>query len=313
MQLVPLYTLKDLFPKDSWLWEGLHTMYDILQDQTVLLITEDLVLRNLDLDAPEKSFTAIPKGKSIYQILCTGNLKAKNIYNSDTEGSSGLMVFGDLRCQNMVIGGQQIYVGGNLVASQYFWGDHRHGTLVVKGNVYTNLFLTTDGYHTAEENIQLCKGGTFLKDSYTGTYDEELIEDLFLPACLIDVNERKEYPYTWNHFLDRKEIIIRLSQDLPLLKKDSATPQPERPAVEKIFIPVPETIGTQQEWEEQLPNFLKLYDCCLLEEDNILGFDAHGWEFVVHTAYEDDPNIFIITARNAEKKICDIFFSGKKG
>ncbi len=80
-------------------------------------------------------------------ILVTGNMRANNIYNAEIDSSCGLVVLGNLTAKNIVVGGQQIYVAGDLNVSGLYWGDYNHGELRAKGEINIRVFLETDyGY-----------------------------------------------------------------------------------------------------------------------------------------------------------------------
>jgi hypothetical protein len=47
----------------------------------------------------------------------------------------------------MIVGGQEIYITGDLSVQECFWGDYNHGDLIVKGDMKTRVFVATEGYH----------------------------------------------------------------------------------------------------------------------------------------------------------------------
>lgn len=70
-----------------------------------------------------------------------------HIYNQDTDGACGLIVLGNLSARNMVVGGQEIYVTGDLAVAELCWGDYNHGTLMVQGNASAAVLGDTEEYH----------------------------------------------------------------------------------------------------------------------------------------------------------------------
>lgn len=103
--------------------------------------------RPLDLFDVEAYFGLDTGYYTLLNILITGNCTAGNICCGEMDYGSGLIVLGDLTADNMVVSGQEIYVGGDLQVNGLFWGDYNHGELVVMGEIHSKVFLATDyGY-----------------------------------------------------------------------------------------------------------------------------------------------------------------------
>lgn len=154
-------------------------------------------------------------------ILVNGNLKAGNIFNAETDGSTGLIVLGDLEADNIVVGGQEIYVTGNLTVKDLFWGDYNHGGLLVKGSIQAKVFLNTDyGVDHArfrdEDNIQI---GHLLWDDADDDYsDIDYLQQLFRPEFLLTPDEMDDDEiWSWKCWLDTTDIFIALAQASPIL------------------------------------------------------------------------------------------------
>lgn len=53
------------------------------------------------------------------------------------------MVQGNLFAENMLVGGQEILVQGDLTVPGLFWGDYNHGEVKAWGNVAVTVFMST--------------------------------------------------------------------------------------------------------------------------------------------------------------------------
>lgn len=301
MKIVNLKDIKDLLPSQSWLNRHFDSVKQRDDNWKALLIVGNFEIEHLNLDDLSSCFPQLTfANEELYVLLCTGNLKAINLFNENTDGSSGLIVLGDLSCTNMVVGGQEIFVGGRLLVRQCFWGDYNHGSLLVTGNLTARLFVVTEGYHFENEKTNLT-ADYFLVDEEVedDDFDMEAVTAVFNTECIAELDDWEEEVNSWSGLLNRFACIERLAKGLPLLKDHwEITDEPE-PPIEKIF-DLPETLLSKEDWNKQIPNFIKLRECCSLEQDNILGFEQYGWTFTIHQAYKDDPNTFIITALNTE-------------
>ena len=133
--------IKHLLPADAWaVWRNeLHKRE--FESESVLVFESATELEELNLDKP------FGEAEDVFLILVKGNLTVqKFVYNEDTDGATGLMVLGNLRAGTMLVGGQEIYVTGNLVVEELFWGDYNHGDLRVLGNATAGVFVETDQY-----------------------------------------------------------------------------------------------------------------------------------------------------------------------
>ena len=131
--------IKHLLPPDAWAaWrnEEHHGEFD---DEPVLVYASDTVLESLNLDFPSQEV------EHVFLILVEGSLQVNTfIYNDNTDGATGLIVLGDLRAHTMLVGGQEIYVTGNLAVEELFWGDYNHGSLRVLGSASMAVFAAVD-------------------------------------------------------------------------------------------------------------------------------------------------------------------------
>lgn len=201
-------SVKKFIPENSFYAQELNMPF--------LLCEGDWILEKpLDLDSEDfQDFAA---------IIVTGDMRATQIYNSETDGSCGLIVLGDLTAQNIVVGGQEIYVAGNLKVEELYWGDYNHGELNVQGEINIKVFLATDYSYDYERfqtqdrvNVRyhLCDE----KDDSEVKEEGELIQKLFEKKCIY--TEADEI-YGWGSWLDKDEIFKRLAKNKSVLLPDA--------------------------------------------------------------------------------------------
>ncbi|MGB4812381.1 MAG: hypothetical protein WBP13_07885 [Methylophilaceae bacterium] len=147
--------IKHLLPSDSWAANRNHLHGGEFESEWVLFHEGDLTLDSLNLDSIEILAPALPNNEIIFLLLVVGNLTVKHyIYNENTDGATGLIILGNLQTQNALVGGQEIFVTGNSIFSEVFWGDYNHGDLTVKGDVSALVFMETEQYHVNIEGKQ---------------------------------------------------------------------------------------------------------------------------------------------------------------
>lgn len=200
-------SVKKFIPENSFYAQELNMPY--------LLCEGDWILEKpLDLDSEDfQNFAA---------IIVTGNMTAPQIYNTETDASCGLIVLGNLTAQNIAVGGQEIYVAGNLKVEELYWGDYNHGELVVQGEININVFIATDYSYDYERfqtqdrvkiNYYLCDE----KDDSDAKEEGELIKKLFDKKCIYTESDEI---YSWGNWLDNDVIFSRLSKNKSVLLPD---------------------------------------------------------------------------------------------
>ena len=197
-RLCPLADVAALIPADCWMAERLAEDPTALADETVLWITGDVQWPELHLDAPLASgspqrrwwhslqtgadHTPIPR--SLFLILVDGHLRIDGALTcDDTDGATHLIVLGDARMHNAVVGGQLLYVQGALQVADLLWGDYNHGGLTVRGGLTARVALFTDEYPvdiTGPEQVE------FLMDEVRGVphlaeFSSEIVGIVFPP------------------------------------------------------------------------------------------------------------------------------------
>jgi hypothetical protein len=163
-----LAAVKGQIPEDSvhyhWLEKSGH--------EAVWLHEGDLTLDFLDLDWADAA--AEPT-----LLLINGNLSVKgNILNENTEGAVGLMVFGNLQVEHVAVGGQEIYVSGDVEVAGVFCGSYNHGVTLVKGDLKAPVLINQD-YTFVLEGERRCRyifedGGVFTPEGL------EILKELFV-------------------------------------------------------------------------------------------------------------------------------------
>lgn len=197
--------IKHLLPADCWAAK----LNRDFEEEIVMYHQGDLEVTNLNLDTPREA------GEYIFLILVDGNMQARNIYNEETDGATSLIVLGNLSADNIVVGGQEIYVSGQLHVKDLYWGDYNHGNLAAQGTVQMRVFLSTDysfdyKRFIAGDNVEIQH--LFWDDS--GYEDGEPLTSLFSAHFL---DEPKDEIYSWSYWLNRTAILEGLERNEPLL------------------------------------------------------------------------------------------------
>lgn len=298
MKLIPLKEIKDLFPLETLVSYRL-AMYAIdFENELALLIEEDCEVEYLDLDELSTTFPIVEKGQYIQTILCLKNLKAKNIFNYDDDRSCDLIVIGNLDCENMVVGGQDIFIQGDLTISECFWGRYNHGNLSVKGATKAQVFIATEEYHYDEEknNFEVLQMLTdYEVEDNCEDFSFEILSAI-LEENLLSENTDEEV-YSWENWIDKQACIDSLSKGNSIIKKDFKQYKSPEVVYDKQFS-TPPTIQTQTDWDSQIPNFLKLIELAQLEPDNTLFFSKYIWNYTLTKVNEKYPNVTTVVAKS---------------
>ncbi len=137
--IVPLSQIFDKLPTDSLM--RTHWKAEDLGSSFAAYASGNIEVDALVLDEPFNN-------ENIVVVFVEGNLDIKKYaYNEETDGSCGIIVTGDLSAGSLIVGGQEIYVGGNFEVRELFWGHYNHGDLTVHGHAQANVFIETDEYH----------------------------------------------------------------------------------------------------------------------------------------------------------------------
>lgn len=234
--ITPLRTIRHLIPSDC------HYFAVDSDYENVIYYETDLELRqSLDLDDAYKHFFGeSDEYRSIFFILINGNCTAQSIYNRETDGATGLIVLGSLYADNIAVGGQEIYVRGDMECRELYWGDYNHGLLQVTGKISAKVFLCTDygvayDRFTEQENIAI---DYLLWDEITDNDDFEdnsLIKKLFLPEFVARETELIDDLYSWSDWLQEDLLFNALETGKPILRPDIAVSDTEESTVLFLF------------------------------------------------------------------------------
>lgn len=127
-------------PQDCWAAMRNAKNSGELNDERVAVHEGHLTLDTLDLDAPVD-------GSPVFLLVVSGDLSVEGaIFNANSDSAAGLVVEGNLTCRNAAVGGQEIYVTGDLDVGELFWGDYSHGRLIVRGHAAAQMLIASDGY-----------------------------------------------------------------------------------------------------------------------------------------------------------------------
>ncbi len=136
-------------PADAWsVWRDRVNKGEFA-DERVLWVPGPCAMETVDLarwPAPEDN------EEHLFMVVVDGDLRVETLYNWDTDGCTGLMVLGNLSLGHAVVGGQEIYVCGDLSVRELFWGDYNHGGLQVRGRIRARLLMATEEYHLPSDD-----------------------------------------------------------------------------------------------------------------------------------------------------------------
>ncbi|MCR8844441.1 hypothetical protein NQ117_12170 [Paenibacillus sp. SC116] len=279
-QFVPLSQLKEKFPEGSW-WA--QNYQDFTDDHIAAYYNGDLILPSLDLDW-EQPF---PQQQETILIFIDGNLTVDNLYNENTDGAIGLMVMGNLTAKNIAVGGQEIYIEGNLLVEEILCGSYNHGETIVKGNLNAAVLIEDDEYRFKTDGQQYvaCTVNVWERDGVC----QELPVDIgeVLVEDVLDIDD-EEIDFLFGM------LVSTLKKGHSALKDLSEALQRKR-TVELYF-----TDSTLNE-----ENIMKLTRCVLMPDDkHYFDFEEQGTYFKVNREYVDaegdtlNPGIYMLDAHN---------------
>jgi len=219
--------IREKLPHDCWArWRDKRHQGEF-EDEDVLYHPSSLRLPALDLGQP-----AGPDETPLL-ILVEGDLAVDgHIYSQDTDGACGLVVLGNLSARNMVVGGQEIYVTGDLAVAELCWGDYNHGTLKVQGNASAAVLADTEEYHLEVAGAIQARRRISQWDE-VGDWcdlDGRVLQDIFVPDCILD---GEDGPILWRekmreHF-EAGRAVVRLDRlDAPAAPPAMASLFPDR-------------------------------------------------------------------------------------
>ncbi|MBH5318760.1 hypothetical protein I6N90_13215 [Paenibacillus sp. GSMTC-2017] len=263
-RFIPISQLADKFPEGSW-WARFYQ--DFSDEQLAAYYEGDLTLPSLDLDW-EQPF---PQQKEVIIIFIDGNLTVDNLYNNETDGAIGLMVIGNMSVKNIAVGGQEIYVSGNLLIEEIVCGSYNHGEMIVKGDLSAAVLVQDDEYSIKVDGhksivclVNVWEGDGVFQELPVGIH-EVLIDDLFLDM----EEEDAEFSFC--------TLVTVIKEGRSALKKITESP------TKKEAIPLYFTHNTINE-----ENILKLTQCILMPNNKpSFDFQEQGVFFKVQLEHID--------------------------
>lgn len=170
----------NLLPADSQLNHLVKKKEAAFSTEKIAVHHGDLVLDHLLLD----EISGLVGEEGVYSLLVLGNLTVRYIYNESTDGAVHLVVLGNLQAQNIAVGGQVIYIQGNLLVNELCWGDYNHGDLHVKGNAAAKVLMLTDEYHFRVDGEMLFKQR--IDEEHGAMQLDFQLQDTFIPEVLYE-------------------------------------------------------------------------------------------------------------------------------
>jgi hypothetical protein len=213
ISILNLEEAKKILPKESDYYK--YTKNEDGYENFFIYVDGDYEIENLDLDNIGDYFET--KNKHIIAIIVNGNLKVQNIYNDETDGSCGIVTLGNLTAQNIVVGGQEIYVGGHLTVTDLYWGDYNHGSLQVVGKMDVNVLVDTDYslpkdlYTQKTFDDERGKINYRFSDEIDEVYELDILKVFFNKAVLEEEDDLDEDEiYGWGSLLSRDSVLEKL-------------------------------------------------------------------------------------------------------
>jgi hypothetical protein len=214
-QRYKVHQIKHLLLADSW-WLRVND----LDDDNVLVYEGDLTLDTLSLNFEED----VPSADLITLILVRGNLTVTGNIHSGDDGSVSLTVLGNLHARNMSIGGQELYVQGDIHVEEIFYGSYNHGETLALGSIHALVYIHDDEYR-----VQAAGGTDFTyrilsRDGYGFWKDIPLLASEVIRPELLDegCDDGDPYVYIQAHDLTINGSIL---QDVDRLRKGLPAPQ----------------------------------------------------------------------------------------
>lgn len=269
-KLFTIYSLSEMqnkFPQDSW-W--IQYYKQDAEDTKVAFYDGDLQLASLELDwRNEDSDEA-----DVAIIFINGSLTVTgNIVNENTDGAVSLMIMGDLYANNIAVGGQEIYVVGNVTVKEVFCGSYNHGETKIKGNL-TTAVLIEDDYRClveGEKRVECYFDGVGEYATYQGL--SLSIRDVLVDEALL---EREEWNLSGFSFVCLQALLKEGNRPLKNYEKFMQNKSKE---IQSYF-------ADCRNSEETIA---KLTASILMPEDDIsYDLEENGVSFTVKKAHLDD-------------------------
>lgn len=240
MHLTPYAKIRGLIPRKSVYWVHPRSTWANDYDAKVVWFHDgDFDFSQpLNLDQVHACFGKPENETFPLFILINGNARFGNIFNAETDGATGLIVLGNLSADHIVVGGQEIFVSGELNVQELFWGLLNHGILSDTGKISTRVFINIDyGIdYQRFKNIKNIKIEHLLTDEQEDLYAEgHLLRALFEEKFVIKPNELLDDVYSLKNWLkhwlilealEKNNRILRQTWNVDFLQKESRQTAP---------------------------------------------------------------------------------------
>ena len=114
----------------------------------------------------ELNLDILPNDNTVAYIFMENLTVLGNIWNEETDFAIALIAFKQVKAHNIAVGGQEIYIKGNLDVKELLCGSYNHGTMTVKGNVKARYILNDDYTFSFDRKVE----GIVLNDIKSGYY-----------------------------------------------------------------------------------------------------------------------------------------------
>ncbi|MFD2118002.1 hypothetical protein ACFSTH_02275 [Paenibacillus yanchengensis] len=268
-EIKSLSTIMEQLPENSS-WRKYYKATDT--DDLVAYYDGDLTLSSLNLDW----YMHFPEDKGVLCIYVKGNCTIDYIYNQETDGAIALVVEGDLIAKNVVVGGQEIYVVGNMLVEEILCGSYNHGELIVEGNLSTNILISDEEYRYTVNGEKSTNCTIYVWDQLA-ICDEVPID---MRAVLID-----EVFFEEDEDEDEDELAFSFGTLATIVEQGRSAIREEKVAFERKRTDQPYFINDQID----VANLLKLTTCVLMPtEEHFFEIEEAGVYFKVSRAHIDE-------------------------
>ncbi len=108
----------------------------------------------------------LPDDNTVAYIFMENLTVLGNIWNEETDFGVALIAFKNIHAENITVGGQEVYIQGNLDVNKLLCGSYNHGSMTVRGDVKAQYILNDDYTFLFEKNVD----AVVLNDVKSGYY-----------------------------------------------------------------------------------------------------------------------------------------------
>jgi hypothetical protein len=151
-----------------------HVRGELVNDSVTVLRGSSRVPGDLSLDLDDED--------GCDGTIIDGDLRVRGtVVNRESERGSFLLVTGDLRARNLIAGGAEIVVLGDLIVDEVIFGYESYGSVTVHGATRAKAIITA--YHAFDlrgriEGITVSGRGRITDDDHFRSYAPALVDDV---------------------------------------------------------------------------------------------------------------------------------------